>query len=70
MQLALTVPNSLLSEEPPSGITAGEEEEGVVSDPGTEILAEDGAKVKVKSCTSMDLPVWVAPPMIVGGQWQ
>lgn len=57
MKLALTVPNSLLSEEPPAGITVGEEEEGVVSDPGTEILAEDGAKVKVKLCTQVQCDV-------------
>lgn len=53
LKLALTVPNLLLSEEPPAGITVGEEEEGVVSDPGTEILAEDGAKLKVNLCTQM-----------------
>ena len=47
MNPVLTVPDSLLSEETLSGNTAAEEEEGVVSDPGTEILAESDGKVKV-----------------------
>jgi hypothetical protein len=42
----LAVPDSLLSEEALSGSTAGEEEEGVVSDPGTEILSESDDKIK------------------------
>ena len=43
----LCVPDSLLSEEALSGGVAGEEEEGVVSDPGTEILSENDDKMKV-----------------------
>lgn len=43
----VTVPASLLSEEPMSGGTLGDEEEGVVSDPGTEILSENDEMVKV-----------------------
>ena len=41
------VPDSLLSEETLSGGVAGEEVEGVVSDPGTEILSENDDKMKV-----------------------
>ena len=44
----LAIPDSLLSEEALSGgVAGGEEEEGVVSDPGTEILSENDDKMKV-----------------------
>lgn len=47
MNPVLAISESLLSEEAQSGNTVGEEEEGVVSDPGTEILSETDSKVKV-----------------------
>lgn len=44
----LSIPASHLVEEThPSG-NVGEEEEGMVSDPGTEILSEDDERLKVK----------------------
>ena len=42
----LAIPDALLSEETPA-ITGSEEEEGVVIDPGTEILDENNSKIKV-----------------------
>ena len=45
----VSVPDSLLSEDSPAGNIAGEEEEGVVSDPGTEILPESDDKMKVNN---------------------
>ena len=45
----VSVSDSLLSEDSPSGNIAGEEEEGVVSDPGTEILPETDDKMKVNN---------------------
>lgn len=44
----VSVPDSLLLEDSTSGNTVGEEEEGVVNDPGTEVLPETDEKVKVK----------------------
>ena len=45
----VSVPESLLSEDSLSGSMVGEEEEGVVSDPGTEILSESDDKMKVNN---------------------
>ena len=52
MNPVLAVSDSLLSEEAVVGSTVGEEEEGVVSDPGTEILSESGDNIKVIICLS------------------
>jgi hypothetical protein len=49
----VSVPDSLLSEDSPAGNIAGEEEEGVVSDPGTEILPETDDKMK-----ALDRLIW------------
>ena len=43
----LAIPEPLLSEEGLMVTGGGEEEEGVVSDPGTEIMSENDSKVKV-----------------------
>ena len=60
----VSVPDSLLLEDSTSGNILGEEEEGVVNDPGTEVLPETDEKVKVK-CTvnnvdafSVSVSVW------------
>jgi len=46
----LVIPDSLLQEEPVVAMaTGGEEEEGVVSDPGTEIMDNEDEKVKVST---------------------
>ena len=47
----MSIPDSLLSEDSSSGNVIVEEEEGVVSDPGTEILPETDDKVKVNNLT-------------------
>ena len=56
----LAVPDSLLSEDALSGSMAGEDEEGVVSDPGTEILTESDEIIKVSSSTDFNLHMYTA----------
>ena len=53
MNPVIAVPAPLLSEEALSGSAGGEDEEGVVSDPGTEIYSESDSKIKVSCCCNV-----------------